>query len=41
MCPTIESERSLIFVDVSINQFDGDGIYVFGFDDKNILNDFK
>lgn len=23
-----------IFVDISINQFDGDGIYVFGFDDK-------
>lgn len=26
--------EDLIFVDVSINQFDGDGIYVFGFDDK-------
>jgi hypothetical protein len=24
----------LIFVDISINEFDGDGIYVFGFDDK-------
>lgn len=33
MCPTIEP-GDLIFVDVSINQFDGDGIYVFGFDDK-------
>ena len=33
MCPTIEP-GDLIFVDISINQFDGDGIYVFGFDDK-------
>ncbi|EJZ2688071.1 helix-turn-helix transcriptional regulator [Escherichia coli] len=33
MCPTIEP-GDLIFVDVGINQFDGDGIYVFGFDDK-------
>ncbi len=33
MCPTIEP-GDLIFVDASINQFDGDGIYVFGFDDK-------
>ncbi|EBA6427175.1 helix-turn-helix transcriptional regulator [Salmonella enterica] len=33
MAPTIEP-GDLIFVDISINQFDGDGIYVFGFDDK-------
>lgn len=33
MADTIEP-GDLIFVDVSINEFDGDGIYVFGFDDK-------
>ncbi len=32
MAPTIVSGS--YFVDISINQFDGDGIYVFGFDDK-------
>ena len=31
---TDNAVSDLIFVDVSINQFDGDGIYVFGFDDK-------
>lgn len=33
MADTIEP-GDLIFVDISINEFDGDGIYVFGFDDK-------
>ena len=33
MSPTIEP-GDLIFVDVSINEFDGDGIYTFGFDGK-------
>ncbi|MFB4912669.1 XRE family transcriptional regulator [Enterobacter hormaechei subsp. steigerwaltii] len=33
MADTIEP-GDLIFVDISINDFDGDGIYVFGFDDK-------
>ncbi|KFC07030.1 regulatory protein [Trabulsiella guamensis ATCC 49490] len=33
MAGTIEP-GDLIFVDVSISSFDGDGIYVFGFDDK-------
>ncbi|EBC7336683.1 XRE family transcriptional regulator [Salmonella enterica] len=33
MTPTIEP-GDLIFVDIGINKFDGDGIYVFGFDDK-------
>ncbi|HHA2338600.1 TPA: XRE family transcriptional regulator [Enterobacter ludwigii] len=33
MSDTIEP-GDLIFVDISINEFDGDGIYVFGFDDK-------
>lgn len=33
MADTIEP-GDLIFVDVSVNNFDGDGIYVFGFDDK-------
>lgn len=33
MADTIEP-GDLIFVDVSINEFDGDGIYVFGFDEK-------
>ncbi|MBC7042313.1 S24 family peptidase, partial [Salmonella enterica] len=33
MAPTI-APGDLIFLDISINQFDGDGIYVFGFDDK-------
>ncbi len=33
MGPTIEP-GDLFFVDISIKQFDGDGIYVFGFDDK-------
>jgi phage repressor protein C with HTH and peptisase S24 domain len=28
------SLEDLIFVDVNINEFDGDGIYVFGFDGK-------
>ncbi|MGQ7157479.1 S24 family peptidase, partial [Escherichia coli] len=31
MASTIEP-GDLIFVDVNINEFDGDGIYVFGFD---------
>ncbi|HCU2475698.1 TPA: XRE family transcriptional regulator [Citrobacter freundii] len=33
MAETIEP-GDLIFVDISIHEFDGDGIYVFGFDDK-------
>ena len=33
MASTIEP-GDLIFVDVTINEFDGDGIYVFGFDGK-------
>lgn len=33
MSPTIEP-GDLLFVDVSINEFDGDGIYTFGFDGK-------
>jgi len=33
MSGTIEP-GDLVFVDVSVNQFDGDGIYVFGFDGK-------
>ncbi|MFS7307164.1 XRE family transcriptional regulator [Rahnella inusitata] len=33
MAETIEP-GDLIFVDVSVTDFDGDGIYVFGFDDK-------
>ncbi|WP_286931875.1 XRE family transcriptional regulator [Leclercia sp. UBA5958] len=33
MASTIEP-GDLIFVDVNINEFDGDGIYVFGFDGK-------
>lgn len=33
MADTIEP-GDLIFVDISISSFDGDGIYVFGFDDK-------
>lgn len=33
MSGTIEP-GDLIFVDVSVNQFDGDGIYIFGFDEK-------
>lgn len=33
MADTIEP-GDLIFVDISVNDFDGDGIYVFGFDDK-------
>lgn len=33
MAETIEP-GDLIFVDVSVHEFDGDGIYVFGFDDK-------
>lgn len=33
MADTIEP-GDLIFVDVSVTEFDGDGIYVFGFDDK-------
>ncbi|HCD1999054.1 TPA: helix-turn-helix transcriptional regulator [Citrobacter farmeri] len=33
MADTIEP-GDLIFVDISVNNFDGDGIYVFGFDDK-------
>jgi phage repressor protein C with HTH and peptisase S24 domain len=33
MAETIEP-GDLIFVDISITDFDGDGIYVFGFDDK-------
>lgn len=33
MADTIEP-GDLIFVDVSVTDFDGDGIYVFGFDDK-------
>ncbi|WMY72764.1 helix-turn-helix transcriptional regulator [Buttiauxella selenatireducens] len=33
MAETIEP-GDLLFVDVSVNSFDGDGIYVFGFDDK-------
>lgn len=33
MADTIDP-GDLIFVDISINEFDGDGIYVFGFDDK-------
>ncbi|BBR20114.1 hypothetical protein WP3S18E05_15940 [Klebsiella sp. WP3-S18-ESBL-05] len=33
MADTIEP-GDLIFVDISVNEFDGDGIYVFGFDDK-------
>lgn len=33
MAETIEP-GDLIFVDVSVNEFDGDGIYVFGFDEK-------
>ncbi|WHP32815.1 S24 family peptidase [Trabulsiella odontotermitis] len=33
MADTIEP-GDLIFVDISITNFDGDGIYVFGFDDK-------
>ncbi|MEZ7215200.1 XRE family transcriptional regulator [Klebsiella spallanzanii] len=33
MAETIEP-GDLIFVDISVHDFDGDGIYVFGFDDK-------
>ncbi|ECY3258980.1 helix-turn-helix transcriptional regulator [Salmonella enterica subsp. enterica serovar Alachua] len=33
MADTIEP-GDLIFVDVTVNNFDGDGIYVFGFDEK-------
>jgi len=33
MAETIEP-GDLIFVDISVTDFDGDGIYVFGFDDK-------
>lgn len=33
MAETIEP-GDLLFVDISVNSFDGDGIYVFGFDDK-------
>lgn len=33
MSPTIEP-GDLVFVDVSVNEFDGDGIYTFGFDGK-------
>lgn len=33
MAETIEP-GDLLFVDISIHEFDGDGIYVFGFDDK-------
>ncbi|WP_041689456.1 helix-turn-helix transcriptional regulator [Enterobacter sp. 638] len=33
MASTIEA-GDLIFVDVNVNEFDGDGIYVFGFDGK-------
>ncbi len=33
MASTIEP-GDLIFVDVNVNEFDGDGIYVFGFDSK-------
>lgn len=33
MATTIEP-GDLIFVDVNVNEFDGDGIYVFGFDEK-------
>lgn len=33
MSPTIEP-GDLLFVDVGINEFDGDGIYTFGFDGK-------
>lgn len=33
MSPTIEP-GDLLFVDVNINEFDGDGIYTFGFDGK-------
>lgn len=33
MAETIEP-GDLLFVDISIHDFDGDGIYVFGFDDK-------
>ncbi|MBC1185261.1 helix-turn-helix transcriptional regulator [Kluyvera sp. SCKS090646] len=33
MAETIEP-GDLIFVDISVHEFDGDGIYVFGFDDK-------
>ncbi len=33
MAETMEP-GDLLFVDISIHEFDGDGIYVFGFDDK-------
>lgn len=33
MAETIDP-GDLIFVDISVHEFDGDGIYVFGFDDK-------
>ena len=41
MAETIE-HGDLLFVDISIHEFDGDGIYVFGFDDdKCTSNDCR